>query len=192
MPAKRVCCLSSADRLTSGSLRLLIDTKETGALLAHSLSRTCSRSGKWTLFIRALDDQCGFSKSSPLFSERVGFFFFWFSLLCAATAGVCAATLNALFCTQRMFSNRSSLPHHHHPPLLNVSPFSLCLYLTCASCVRFWLDFAARSDVSLGVKLVLNQTGLSSSGFAPLGRLRWGCSQRLPVALRQRTISIKL
>ena len=78
MPAKRVCCLTSADRLTSGSLRLLIDTKETGALLAHSPSRTCSRAGKWTLFIRALDDQCGFSwKQSSLFRKRWIFLFFF-------------------------------------------------------------------------------------------------------------------
>ena len=135
-----------------------------------------------------------FQKQSSLFRKSWIFFFFWFSLLCAATAGVCAATLNALFCTQRMFSNRSSLPHHHHhhPPLLNVSPFSLCLYLTCASCVRFLSNFRARSDVAFAVRMVLIPTGLFQSGFAPLGRLRWGCSQRLPVALRQRTISIKL
>ena len=110
-------CYTSTDRLTSGSLRLLIDTKETGAH-AHSLSHTLlsSHAGKWTLSISVLDDQCSFHKQVEAEKEC----FFFLLLCCADTAGVCAATLNALFSDTKDVQQS-----------LWLSPlFSLCLSLS--------------------------------------------------------------
>lgn len=144
-----------------------------------------------------------FPEGSPLFSERVGFFFLvFFFVFCGF---LCCVRLRlesvlprlTLYPVHKGCSAIALVPPPRPPPPPPPSPPQclpiLSLSLSNMCFLRQVLIGFCRSErrVSGG------EVGAESnrSGFVWVcspRRLRWGCSQRLPLALRQRTISIKL
>lgn len=98
-------CYTSADRLTSGSLRLLADTKETGAV---SLT-LCLTHIHWEVNLILL----GFWIINVVFFQveaeiKRGWFFFFSAVLIQLESVLPRLMLYSL--TQRMFSNHSGVP----------------------------------------------------------------------------------
>lgn len=162
---KESACYTSTDRLTSGSLRLLIDTKETGAH-AHSLSHTlCLHtlgsepylSGFWMISVAVL---------FQVEAEKERFFFS--PVLIQLESVQPRLVLYSL--TQRMFSNRSSFP----PSFLFVSRSHMCFL-----CKVFdWICCSERCISGGEVGAESNRSGFV--WLAPLRRLWLGLFTKTP------------